>query len=182
LEKALATSDDEAQAEREIAHLEAALARNAEVGRNNLQFLTEGTFDRTEFAMERARLADQRAALQAELSTLQNRAATKAARTQQLKSAKTLLQALRDTVVDRDPDFATKRSILEKLVESITVKPSADGEWPEEVTVSWVFEEHGARYQRWGRERQASRSLTLAPSIYRMGSPRKACWNTRSRP
>ncbi|HSP68341.1 MAG TPA: recombinase family protein, partial [Bryobacteraceae bacterium] len=144
LERNLATTDDEVAMKREIAQTEAALVRNREVDRNNLQHLNEGIIHRGDFTLERGRLEKQRADLEAELATLQHQAQAKRNRKQSLQSAREMLASLQDFAADPAPPFEAKRNILELLVDSITVFPEGHGH---RLEVTWRFQPDAERRQ-----------------------------------
>jgi site-specific DNA recombinase len=142
LERNLAATDDEATVKTEVARIEAALARNREVDRNNVQNLNEGTIHRGDFTLERARLEKQRADLEAELVTLQHQAQSKRTRKQSLKSAREMLCSLQDFAEDSDPPFEAKRKIIEQLVDSIVIFPEGQGH---RLEVTWRFQPDAER-------------------------------------
>jgi site-specific DNA recombinase len=128
----------------EIRELESARERKFEARKRLLTLFTEGAVQRDEYNQERARIEEAIASIEKRLVELQKVFAEQDANTFALKSARTVLEDLRDKASGK-LTFAKRRAIVEALVVGITVTPVPPGKLPD-AQVQYRFEPNLQRY------------------------------------
>jgi site-specific DNA recombinase len=151
LERQCVEAERTGQREKEIAKLEAQIARCAEQDRRNVTHLNQDVLTAEDFRRERERIAKHRSLLEHELQALRQLSTDAKANARRLKTAGQLLEKMRNRLEQGAVSFEVKRRIVELLVDNVAVGRANGGP---QVEVEYAFDGNYTRYV--GADRVAS--------------------------
>jgi site-specific DNA recombinase len=143
LRQQCAEAERTGQSEKEIAKLEAQIARCVEQDRRNVTHLNQDVITLDDFRRERERISKQRGLLEKDLQAMRQLSTDAKASARRLKTAGQLLEKMRDQLEQGGVSFESKRRIVELLVDNIVVGGSTG---KPQVEVEYAFDGDHTRY------------------------------------